>query len=337
MLEESTAGTLETVVGIAYPALDLVAAAVLVRLLLGRPRGQVALTLVTLAVAVTLVADFVYNVLVINGMEESTPGWLEMLYLGGILLLTAAGAAPDSGRIAVAVERERPGISTARTVGLSVAILTAPLLMALVAWGEGGSTARLLAVMSVAVIALVVGRTMLLLSTVERQAQRLAEQARTDSLTGLPNRRTWDFQLERAATTTARENAPLTVAMLDLDHFKAYNDLNGHPAGDELLVQCGRAWRLQLPRSAFLARYGGEEFAVLLPGVRADDAVDVLDRLRRATPGHQSVSIGYAERLPGETARQTLDRADRALYVAKEDGRDRIEAAEVPVLDDTAG
>ena len=77
------------------------------------------------------------------------------------------------------------------------------------------------------------------------------------------------------------------MAILDLDHFKAYNDHHGHPAGDALLIDCARAWQSQLHRPAVLARYGGEEFAVLLPGTGLAEAHPVLDELRRATPGHR--------------------------------------------------
>ena len=81
------------------------------------------------------------------------------------------------------------------------------------------------------------------------------------------------------------EGAPLTVAMLDLDHFKEYNDANGHQAGDALLTACARAWQAAAPPGSFLARYGGEEFAVLLPGMDGETAAPHLERLRLATPG----------------------------------------------------
>ena len=95
-----------------------------------------------------------------------------------------------------------------------------------------------------------------------------------------------------SARTTLEQGVPLTVAMLDLDHFKDYNDQHGHPVADELLAACAKAWGGHLAPTQFLARYGGEEFAVLLPGIRAPEAFDLLDRLREATPGGQTVSIG---------------------------------------------
>ena len=116
------------------------------------------------------------------------------------------------------------------------------------------------------------------------------------------------------------------MAILDLDQFKAYNDRYGHPVGDTLLVDCARAWHSNLDPPAIIARYGGEEFAVLLPGTQLADAHHVLDRLRRATPGDQTVSIGYAERDPAESANETLHRADCALYESKSAGRDRAVA-----------
>lgn len=329
LIEASETSLTDTLLAVAYPVADLVALSALVRVLVGRPRRMRSLVILAVALGLTLVADFTYNVLVINGAEEAAPGWLEALFVAALLLLTAAAAVPDAADVATVEPLPQARISAARVFGLSVGVLTAPVLLAVVAWGTGGSTARLLALASVVVIALVLWRTLLLLETVERQADRLAEQARTDPLTRLPNRRTWDFELQRSVAAADAPPTALTVAVLDLDHFKAFNDLNGHLAGDDLLAGCAAAWQAQLPGGAFLARYGGEEFAVLLPGLDDARCLDVLERLRRATPGHQTVSIGFARRRPGEPIRQTVDRADRALYAAKDAGRDRVVSADV--------
>ncbi len=152
---------------------------------------------------------------------------------------------------------------------------------------------------------------------------RLSGQARTDQLTTLPNRRAWDEILEHATVNPG----PMCIAMVDIDHFKDYNDEHGHAAGDRLLHACAVAWKRQLRPSDTLSRYGGEEFAVFLPNCSLLDAAGVLERLRRATPHGATASVGVAERQSGEDVADVLARADAALYAAKESGRDRLQAA----------
>jgi diguanylate cyclase (GGDEF)-like protein len=154
----------------------------------------------------------------------------------------------------------------------------------------------------------------------------LAEVARTDDLTGLANRRAWDEALNRELARAKRESTPLAVGMIDLDRFKDYNDVHGHQAGDRLLKQLAAAWRDQLRATDVLARYGGEEFALALPGCDLSDATVLIERLRGATPAEQTVSAGLAVWDGDESAEALFGRADRALYLAKDAGRDRIVA-----------
>jgi diguanylate cyclase (GGDEF)-like protein len=147
--------------------------------------------------------------------------------------------------------------------------------------------------------------------------------ARSDPLTGLANRRTWND----AIASALRDETALCVAMIDLDHFKKYNDEHGHAAGDRLLKACAAAWRTHLRSDDTLARVGGEEFAALLPRCSITDAADVLERLRQATPSGATASIGVAEIQPGEDATDLLARADAALYEAKSAGRNQLLAA----------
>jgi diguanylate cyclase (GGDEF)-like protein len=150
----------------------------------------------------------------------------------------------------------------------------------------------------------------------------LSEMAETDELTGLPNRRAWTETIRRAVGYATRTHRALCVAVVDIDHFKAYNDEYGHQAGDRLLKTAASAWRTALRQSDTLARYGGEEFAVLLPSCTAAEAAAVLERLRVLTPEKQTCSIGLAEWSPGESDADLLARADEALYEAKRSGRD---------------
>ena len=159
------------------------------------------------------------------------------------------------------------------------------------------------------------------------QLARLEAIARTDELTGLPNRRALDEELRRELARSKRMGYQLSVAMLDIDHFKIYNDQHGHPAGDSLLRYASRAWRLAIRETDFIARYGGEEFVVLLPACPPGNAPEIIGRLRAATPGGQTVSGGIAVWDGSESAESLLARADQALYAAKREGRDCVVAA----------
>lgn len=152
---------------------------------------------------------------------------------------------------------------------------------------------------------------------------RLAAMARTDELTGLPNRRAWEEQTPRELARARRDETPLCIALLDLDHFKAYNDERGHQAGDRLLKQAASAWRRELRSTDLLSRYGGEEFALMLPGCDAEQALATVERIRESTPEGQACSAGVACWDGIESAFELFGRADAALYEAKRGGRDR--------------
>ena len=163
---------------------------------------------------------------------------------------------------------------------------------------------------------------------VEQLSERLLAEsearARTDPLTGLANRRAWDEELHRELARGARQGWPVCVAMIDLDHFKAFNDERGHLSGDELLAEAATTWRVELRDGDFIARYGGEEFGVLLPNCSIGDAAQVVERLRATTPMGQTCSAGLARWDGSESAAELLRRTDAALYAAKRAGRDRL-------------
>jgi diguanylate cyclase (GGDEF)-like protein len=164
----------------------------------------------------------------------------------------------------------------------------------------------------------------------ERLQEQLGAMARTDALTGLPNRRAWDEALERELAQANRSGAPVCVALLDLDHFKEFNDLNGHPAGDTHLKEAASMWRARLRSADMIARYGGEEFAVLLTATDAHQAQEVIETLRACVPSDETVSAGIAEWNGIESGTELLIRADRALYDAKRHGRNRTIAIHAP-------
>ena len=155
----------------------------------------------------------------------------------------------------------------------------------------------------------------------------LAEVARTDELTGLPNRRAWDEALARELARARRDGTPLCIGIVDLDRFKEYNDIYGHQGGDRLLKELAAAWQQELRATDVLARYGGEEFALALPGCDLGDSAAIVERLRAATPAEQTASAGLIRWDGEESAEELFGRADKALYAAKEGGRDRIVSA----------
>jgi diguanylate cyclase (GGDEF)-like protein len=161
------------------------------------------------------------------------------------------------------------------------------------------------------------------------QVDLLVDEADTDPLTMLPNRRAWDAATAAATGGTRR----FAVAILDLDHFKDYNDRHGHLAGDALLRDTAAAWRSVLRPEDLLARVGGEEFALLIktpantddpPGLDDDGYRQIVERMRTATPAMITCSAGVAVRRSHESAEEVLARADDALYEAKGSGRDQL-------------
>ena len=173
---------------------------------------------------------------------------------------------------------------------------------------------------------------------------RLAEtRAATDTLTGLPNRRSAEETLKLMLANADRSVTPLAVALFDLDHFKKVNDVYGHEKGDQLLAAVGDAATSSARASDFTARYGGEEFLVLLPNTDLHGALvacnkirESIERLRVLGAGHSaSASFGVAVFPDDATDAETLVRgADRGLYAAKSSGRNRVEALRTLDADD---
>jgi diguanylate cyclase (GGDEF)-like protein len=149
---------------------------------------------------------------------------------------------------------------------------------------------------------------------------KLTDMASSDHLTGLPNRRAWDARIAQALL----EGQRFSVAMLDFDLFKEFNDTHGHPAGDRLLKETASAWREELRAGDLLARLGGEEFGLLLPDCDSSRAIIVVERLRARMQHRQTCSAGLACHQLGESPQALIKRADTALYEAKSAGRDRV-------------
>jgi diguanylate cyclase len=168
----------------------------------------------------------------------------------------------------------------------------------------------------------------------------ISEAAHEDFLTGALNRRGMDEALIREFERSDRHGTSLSLAMLDVDHFKKINDTMGHSTGDKALAHLSKVVKGILRSTDVLARYGGEEFVILLPGSNQNDAVTVVSGLQRDLTKNFflhnnervliTFSAGVAERVHGETVDSVLPRADAALYLAKQSGRNRVVGAEPP-------
>jgi diguanylate cyclase (GGDEF)-like protein len=195
-----------------------------------------------------------------------------------------------------------------------------------------------------ALIVFVLAGTMFLAREMHRRADaedKLEELATTDALTGLRNRRKFDEALDNEWRRARRHKTPLSLLMIDADHFKAYNDTYGHQAGDQVLIGIAICISDSVKRAGdCVARYGGEEFAVLLPGMASADAMMIAETIRRKVQGWSeepvisTVSIGIASVTP-EAAMECanfISAADKALYAAKAAGRNCCVLAPSPAV-----
>jgi len=169
--------------------------------------------------------------------------------------------------------------------------------------------------------------TAVVLMVSEQETLSLREAAQTDSLTGLANHRQFFRRLDEEIRRAARIGYPVSLLLVDLDHFKRFNDAHGHPAGDQLLRQVSEILVTQRRSTDTCARYGGEEFAMIFPGTRLADveavAQNLAHRLRLGTGLTFSAGIAaFPEH--AATAGELVEAADSALYRAKEEGRNRI-------------
>ncbi len=167
----------------------------------------------------------------------------------------------------------------------------------------------------------------------EEANRKISEMAYRDALTGVANRRRLEETLIHEVSRGARMGLPLTVIMVDIDHFKSVNDTFGHAMGDKVLQAIAHTLTAQSRPYDLVARYGGEEFLVMLPGITRENGRDAAERFRAAIevmsiegfPRKVTASFGVATLQPGQPAATLFERADIALYRAKQNGRNRVE------------
>ena len=267
--------------------------------------------------------------------------------LGGAILVRAGTDGLDAGigplllipMLAVAVYGSR------RALIAMIACVAGAVIIGQLVWDGGNSEMSPIWRQDIvlAMLATALGVAMQDLVTRMRSERNLAEErgriieelALTDPLTGIDNRRGWERMIQRSVGQARRHGQPLCLAMLDLDHFKLYNDTFGHQAGDDFLRRVALDWEERTRIEDHVARYGGEEFVVTLPNTGLAGAKVIVERLRTGLPlpledreSTITCSAGIAEWDGSETVRELVARADQALYLAKEGGRDRTVTVE---------
>jgi len=182
-----------------------------------------------------------------------------------------------------------------------------------------------------------------IMEELQRDLESVRKEARTDALTGLANRKAFDSEIDRVASDTKHRGAAFSLLMVDIDHFKGFNDNFGHQIGDQVLRLVARTLTDGVKGRDMAARYGGEEFAIILPDTPLHAAVIVGESLRKAIAGKEvvnrntgeklsriTISVGAAEFTVEEDITDLIERADAALYTAKHNGRNQVAAAPTP-------
>ena len=282
------------------------------------------------ALALTLLGDAVHDYTTIVDPNAGARIVDDVLWLAGYVLAASAAlwrvqepVEPIPAHEQLIDPRRRLVVLTAALMLPAATVLVDQLTTENLVWPvvAGGSL-----VMSLLVVTRMGG----MLNGIQDQALQLSSLARADALTGIPNQRTWEFELSRAAKVARELSAPLSVALIDLDHLKQYNESHGYDVGDELIRDAANAWRDLIQPGQTLARYDGGRFALLCPNLWANDVRPLADAMRAATPGGQTVSVGIATWDPQSEPSSVVAAAVQALLEAKRGGRDPVQLAPRP-------
>jgi diguanylate cyclase (GGDEF)-like protein len=308
-------------ISLAYPAADALMLAIVVRLLAGGGLRSASARLLVAAVILLLGSDVAYSIVTAHTNYDG--GVFDLGWLLSYVLWTAAALHPSAGARLVG-HASAPNGGRIRLILIGLAALVAPALEIYQGVTNPAKVQWLaIAISAVLLVVFCAARMDWLVRQVQAHADRLHDLAMRDELTGLPNRR----QLERAIRPTLGGGS--TIALLDLDNFKAVNDHLGHAFGDQLLIEVGRRITGALRPGDTVARLGGDEFAILLPGAVGEVAGDLIDAVLAALEpailigGHRLVSrasVGLAGTDGTAEPFEPLRRADVAMYAAKRIG-----------------
>lgn len=259
--------------------------------------------------------------------------------MSGAQLACGLGELWADGHARLPAQRALAGVA-----GVHAALLLVRAVAATVAWNDQTASAGSFALVTLGSLVFVLLLSLTMVVLVKDRASRAHRvDAETDHLTSLANRRQFERDVATAVRRARARGEPLALLMIDVDAFKAFNDLYGHTVGDVCLREVARAFHAALgERKASAYRYGGEEFVVLLPDADAKESLRVADALRCAVTGLKighagsgsgvvTISLGCASAVPkaDDAGSSLLEAADRALYRAKEGGRDRVCSGEV--------
>ncbi len=310
-----------------------------------------AFALAVIAIALYALSTFGYLGLDGDGRSPFHPVALHSALLFLLLSLGWLAARPEAGMMRILSARSFGGALARRALLPAIMVPTVLSYIAQALQGRGllsaDATITLLAVASGGLVAWIIWSVSVLLDRVERERRvttHLLEDANTDALTGIANRRAFHAAVEGLLRHRREKDAVFSLLMLDLDRFKVFNDTHGHVAGDHALRDAGHLVKAALRPGDIAARYGGEEFAVLLPGIDGPRAVQVAERIRQDFHRHAwehsplTISIGVAQAGADDDEEHLVARADRALYAAKAAGRDRVvDGAALPTAAATTG
>jgi diguanylate cyclase (GGDEF)-like protein len=326
--EDPSLSLLERLISLAYPLGDVLLLAMVARLVTSPGARTAAYRLLGLALLLLLAADAVYAVL--NLVSSYEGGLVDAGWLLSYVVWGAAALHPSMRSMSEVAPDQAARFFRWRLALLAMTSLMAPAVLAEQGLRHQSIDVAAIVLGSVVLFLLVVLRMAGLVAKVQDQAGQLGALAHHDGLTGIPNRRAWELELPREMAQVRRYGGRLFVALLDLDHFKRFNDQHGHQGGDRLLKEATAAWRTRIRGTDLLARYGGEEFAVLVHDCAPAEAVEILNDLRTMTPLGQTFSAGVAEWDGQESPERLVGRADVGLYEAKRAGRDRVVMAPSP-------
>ncbi len=325
---------LSELLSLAYPAGDLILVLGVTRVLLRRVPGESGAPFFALAGSLTVlaVADILYAHLELTGTygPGTAPDALWMIAMTGI----AVAAALQYGRPAPRLSSIDANAGGRVSKLPYVAVLVGSMLVLYETYTDASSAVTALVLGASGLTGLVVWRQLTVMNENARLVSRLDRLANTDPLTGLPNRRQFVDVANRVLTRAGQSGEPVSLIMLDVDHFKRVNDAHGHAVGDEVLELVSRRGTEVLRPTDLLARYAGDEFVILLPGTGASAANDVARRIgdRIASADFHvsagdvpvTVSMGVATTFGDETMPELLRLADEALYQAKAGGRNQF-------------